>query len=107
MQNGGRIGAGRAMVCRIASRLATALAMTALVVPTGIAAQTYPDKAVQLYIGYSLAGASGQIARIVAQALSPVLGKPVEVVPLLGNDGILAATKVAKATPDGYTLLLT
>jgi tripartite-type tricarboxylate transporter receptor subunit TctC len=62
---------------------------------------------VQLYVGYPAAGASGQIARIVAPALGQALGQQVEVVDLLGNDGIRAATHVAKAAPDGYTLLLT
>ncbi len=71
------------------------------------AQQHYPDKPIQLYIGYAAAGASGQIARIVAQGLSPSLGQPVNVVELLGNDGINAAAHVAKAAPDGYTLLLT
>jgi tripartite-type tricarboxylate transporter receptor subunit TctC len=69
--------------------------------------QTYPAKPVQLYVGYPAAGASGQIARIVAPALGQALGQQVEVVDLLGNDGIRAATHVAKAAPDGYTLLLT
>ena len=78
-----------------------------LLAPGGAAAQAYPQKPVQLYIGYSLEGASGQIARVMADALSPVLGQKVEVVALLGNDGIKAATQVAKAPADGYTLLLT
>ncbi len=74
---------------------------------TGAVAQKYPEKPVQLYIGYAAAGASGQIARILADALTPMLGQPVQVVEQLGDDGIRAAASVAKAPPDGYTLLLT
>lgn len=73
---------------------------------TGAVAQKYPEKPVHLYIGYASAGASGQIAHILADALAPSLGQSVEVVERLGDDGIRAATSVAKAPPDGYTLLL-
>lgn len=95
------------MFRRAALRIAAVIGLAALVAPCGARAQAYPQKPVQLYIGYALEGASGQIARIMADALSPVLGQPVEVVPLLGNDGIKAATQVAQAPADGYTLLLT
>ncbi len=70
-------------------------------------AQSYPSKPVQLIVGYPAAGASGQIARIIAPALSQALGQSVEVVDRLGQDGILAATHVARAPGDGYTLLFT
>jgi tripartite-type tricarboxylate transporter receptor subunit TctC len=70
-------------------------------------AQAYPSKTIQLYAGYPAGGASGNIARIIAQAMTQTLGQSVEVVDLLGNDGIRAATHVAKAPADGYSLLLT
>jgi len=72
-----------------------------------MAADPYPTKTIQIYAGYPAGGASGQIVRIIAPALSQAVGKPVEVVDLLGNDGIKAAAHVAKAPADGYTLLLT
>ncbi|HEX9463908.1 MAG TPA: tripartite tricarboxylate transporter substrate-binding protein [Alphaproteobacteria bacterium] len=84
-----------------------ALWALAAMVPDAAAAAPYPAKPVQIYVGYPAAGASGQIARIVAPALSQAIGQPVEVVDLLGNDGIRAAAHVAKAPPDGYSLLLT
>jgi tripartite-type tricarboxylate transporter receptor subunit TctC len=95
------------MFRRATLRIAVIVGLIALLAPCGVSAQAYPQKPVQLYIGYSLEGASGQIARVMADALSPVLGQAVEVVPLLGNDGIKAATQVAKAPADGYSLLLT
>ncbi len=70
-------------------------------------AQHYPTKPIDLYVGYPAGGASGQIARIVGASLSQALGQPVKIVEKVGNDGILAATAVAKAAPDGYSLLLT
>jgi len=72
-----------------------------------MAADPFPSKPIQIYAGYPAGGATGQIVRIIAPALSQAIGQPVEVVDLLGNDGIRAATHVAKAPADGYTLLLT
>jgi len=95
------------MIRRAALRFGVAVGFFVLAGPTLAGAQAYPQKPVQLYIGYSTAGASGQIARIMADALSPVLGQPVEVVPLMGDDGIHAAARVAKAPAEGYALLLT
>lgn len=95
------------MVRHTIMAVSAAVALCVTAVPHRGAAQHYPDKPVRLYIGYAAAGASGQIARIMAQGLSPVLGQPVEVVEALGDDGIHAATQVAHAAPDGYTLLLT
>jgi tripartite-type tricarboxylate transporter receptor subunit TctC len=94
------------MLRRTAFLIAGAVGVLALTAPLD-AALAYPDKPVRLYIGYPPAGASGQIASIMAKALSPVLSQPVEIVPLVGNDGILAAAQVAKASADGYALLLT
>jgi len=91
------------------SRVLFAAAAVLLAVGMGgpAQAQSYPSKPVQLVVGYPAAGASGQIARIIAPALSQALGQPVEVVDRLGQDGILAATQVAKSPGDGYTLLFT
>lgn len=95
------------MIRRAIIRAAAALSVFVSAGSVGAVAQKYPGKPVELYIGYASAGASGQIAHIVADALSPVLGQPVQVVERLGNDGIRAAERVAKAPADGYTLLLT
>jgi tripartite-type tricarboxylate transporter receptor subunit TctC len=93
---------------RCACRLLLVFALSLpAAIPGANAADTYPSKPIQLYVGYPAAGASGQIARIVAPQLSQALGQTVEVVDLLGNDGIRAAAQVAKAAPDGYSLLLT
>jgi tripartite-type tricarboxylate transporter receptor subunit TctC len=72
-----------------------------------VPAQPYPARPLQLVVGYAAAGASGQMARLIAPALSQSLGQTVEVVEVLGQDGNLAADRVAKAPGDGHTLLLT
>ena len=71
------------MFRRAALRIAGVIGLATLLAPCAAGAQAYPQKPVQLYIGYALEGASGQIARIMADALSPVVFISVEVVSVL------------------------
>jgi tripartite-type tricarboxylate transporter receptor subunit TctC len=68
-------------------------------------AQTYPSRPVRLIVGYPAGNASDIIARVVAQALSERLGQRFIVENRPGASGTLATGAVAKAAPDGYTLL--
>ncbi len=72
----------------------------------GHSASDYPAKPIQLVIGFSAGGPADAIARILAQPLSKVLGTPVVIDNRPGADGVIAATKVAQSSPNGYTLLL-
>ncbi len=85
-----------------AAALASASAITATA-----QAQSYPDRPVTLLVGYPPGGAIDQSARLVAQALSERWGQPVVVENRAGANGTIAATRVATAKPDGYTLLVT
>jgi tripartite-type tricarboxylate transporter receptor subunit TctC len=69
------------------------------------AAQTYPSRPIRLIVGFPPGGAVDIIARIYAQGLSARLGQPVVVENKPGTGGNLASDTVAKAAPDGYTLL--
>jgi len=68
-------------------------------------AQTYPNRPIRLIVGFPPGGAVDIIARIYAQGLSARLGQPVVVENKPGTGGNLASDTVAKAAPDGYTLL--
>src|SRR4051794_784686 len=70
-------------------------------------AQTYPTKAIRLVVPFTPGGASDLTARTVAQKMSEQMGQTVVVDNKPGANGVLGIDIVAKAPPDGYTLLLT
>jgi len=69
-------------------------------------AQPYPAKPIRIVVPYPAGGTSDILARSVGQKLSEVWGQPVVVDNKPGANGNVGAEIVAKATPDGYTLLL-
>ena len=72
-----------------------------------VTAQTYPLKPVRLISPYASGGGSDTLARILGQKLYEAWGQPVVVENRPGAAGTLGAETVARATPDGYTLLVT
>ncbi len=91
---------------RQALRAATALGLAGLLASPVAWAQKYPDKPIRLIVGYSAGGGVDAVARLLSARLPAVLGQQVLVENRTGATGLIAADLVAKAPPDGYTLMM-
>jgi tripartite-type tricarboxylate transporter receptor subunit TctC len=72
----------------------------------GVAAASYPDRPIRVVVPFPAGGPTDVVARIVAPKLAERLGQKVVIDNVGGRDGITGTAMVAKAAPDGYTLLL-
>ena len=86
-------------------RLYSTLAALALAAG-GAAAQTYPDKPVKIISPFSAGGPADFYARYMGQRLEKPLGQPFVIENRVGGGGVIGTDAVAKAAPDGYTLLV-
>jgi tripartite-type tricarboxylate transporter receptor subunit TctC len=92
---------------RYLARHAAALAALALVSAAPRAQESdYPVRPIRLIVGYPAGGASDVAARILAQKMGEQMKQPMVVENRPGSAGNIGADAVAKAAPDGYTLLL-
>jgi tripartite-type tricarboxylate transporter receptor subunit TctC len=80
--------------------------MGAMLAAPALAAPDYPSRPVRLVVGYPAGGSTDLVARLLAERLFKAWGQPVTVENRGGAAGTLGADLVAKAAPDGYTLLV-
>lgn len=76
-----------------------------LVLPAG--AQDFPSRSIKFVVPFAAGSATDAVARILGDHVSKTLGKPVVVENLAGASGVIAAQNVARAEPDGHTVLIT
>lgn len=81
-------------------------ALVASLVPAPASAQTWPERTVRLVVPYPPGGNVDVAARILAERLQAELGQPFIVENRAGAGGLIGAEAVAKADPDGYTVLV-
>jgi|APLow6443716910_1056828.scaffolds.fasta_scaffold13554_2 tripartite-type tricarboxylate transporter receptor subunit TctC len=96
----------RGIPARVLRILLASIVTALLVITHSASAQTWPSKPVKLIVGFGPGGVADITARVVAQRLSQDLGQQFVVDNRPSAGGIVAADAVAKAEPDGYTLLL-
>ncbi len=87
-----------------AVRAATIISLFAL--PMAAAAQAFPSKPIRVIIPFVAGGSSDIVGRAIASKFQEVLGQPAVVENRPGANGAIAAEHVAKAEPDGYTILV-
>ena len=74
---------------------------------SGALAQSYPSQPIKFVVPYTAGGTSDSIARQVGQRMAEVLKQPILIENKGGAGGVVGTAQVAKAAPDGYTVLVT
>jgi tripartite-type tricarboxylate transporter receptor subunit TctC len=94
----GKKSAGRAMQGLAATLIAATLA------PAAVCAQTWPERTITLIVPFAAGGASNVSSRIMAEAMSKLLGQSIIIENVAGAGGATGSLRGKNAKPDGYTI---
>ena len=87
-------------------KISVLLGLVLAVGATTAQAEKYPSRVITLVVPFSAGGPTDTVARMIAQPMSKTLGQTVIVENIGGAGGTIAAARVARANPDGYTIFL-
>jgi tripartite-type tricarboxylate transporter receptor subunit TctC len=87
-------------------RSIAAVLVFAAVAAAARADDRYPTRTITMVVPFAAGGPTDILGRVMAQAISPMLGQQVIIEDVTGAGGTIGATKVARATPDGYTMVM-
>jgi tripartite-type tricarboxylate transporter receptor subunit TctC len=90
----------------VLARSLMASVMAALLWAAPAAADTFPSRPITILVPYSPGGPTDNAARVLGEHMAVTLGQNMVIENLTGGGGTIATARVARATPDGYTLLL-
>jgi tripartite-type tricarboxylate transporter receptor subunit TctC len=91
---------------RMQMKLASAMAVAMLAGAPPAMAQAYPTKPINVIVPYAPGGNTDVVARIVLEHMGQTLGQPLPIENIGGAGGTTGSNRAAKATPDGYTILV-
>ena len=89
----------------LAAALIAAFGASALTASAEV--QDYPSRSIKFIVPFAAGSATDAVARIVGEHASKTLGQPIVIENQAGANGVVAARNVARAEPDGYTVLIT
>ena len=87
-------------------RLCNLITVLLLLTSPALAQTNYPEQIVRILVGFPAGTAPDVAARLIADKFTVDWGKPVVVENISGASGNIASDRVAKAAPDGYTLIM-
>jgi tripartite-type tricarboxylate transporter receptor subunit TctC len=93
-------------VGRELTKLSIALIFAMLAAVSGVTAQTYPSRPVTVIVPFAAGGVTDIVARIVSERMSKALGQSVIIENVSGAGGTIGVTRLFRAAPDGYTLVV-
>jgi tripartite-type tricarboxylate transporter receptor subunit TctC len=90
----------------VVMKLIGAIAVAIIIGGRAVTAQTYPSRPITVIVPFAAGGVTDIVARIVSERMKTALGEPLVVENVSGAGGTIGVTRVFRAAPDGYTLVV-